>query len=364
MGFGDKFRKLFESGNVKDENLKSQDEEETSPKADNSQDNDIKFDFGYLDNLIHQGDSKHFVLSRDIRFENYESDFYEGGVILDIDGLVIDGNGKTIDGANKSRIFIVTGRNITLKNITFKNGCTHLDLDAVLFNDGGAVFVQIGASLNLINCKFINNVSQWNGGAIVNYGRLNSKNNVFKDNYSKRFGGAIVNYEVLALGEDRFEGNHSQSVAAIFNRNYLRISDDIVLLNNESDDSAPPILNNNLIEIDNVELNFDESVYGMGRISQYSGHEDSNENPENASGYHTIKRREWEKRDSHNHLSCLSILSDEDILETACNEGEMTGASYNEVYSNGWKYAIIFISSTFNDMHAERDYLVKEVFPN
>ena len=363
MGFGDKFRKLFESGNVKDENLKSQDEEETSPKADNSQDNDIKFDFGYLDNLIHQGDSKHFVLSRDIRFENYESDFYEGGVILDIDGLVIDGNGKTIDGANKSRIFIVTGRNITLKNITFKNGCTHLDLDAVLFNDGGAVFVQIGASLNLINCKFINNVSQWNGGAIVNYGRLNSKNNVFKDNYSKRFGGAIVNYEVLALGEDRFEGNHSQSAAAIFNRNYLRISDDIVLLNNESDDSAPPILNNNLIEIDNVELNFDESVYGMGRISQYSGHEDSNENPENASGYHTIKRREWEKRDSHNHLSCLSILSDEDILETACNEEEMTGASYNEVYSNGWKYAIIFISSTFNDMHAERDYLVKEVFP-
>ena len=28
-----------------------------------------------------------------------------------------------------------------------------------------------------------------------------------------------------------------------------------------------------------------------------------------------------------------------------------------------WKDAIVFISSTFNDMHAERDYLVKEVFP-
>ena len=29
----------------------------------------------------------------------------------------------------------------------------------------------------------------------------------------------------------------------------------------------------------------------------------------------------------------------------------------------GWETVHIFISSTFNDMHAERDYLVKEVFP-
>ena len=28
-----------------------------------------------------------------------------------------------------------------------------------------------------------------------------------------------------------------------------------------------------------------------------------------------------------------------------------------------WKYATVFISSSFNDMHAERDYLIKEVFP-
>ena len=28
-----------------------------------------------------------------------------------------------------------------------------------------------------------------------------------------------------------------------------------------------------------------------------------------------------------------------------------------------WKDVHIFISSTFNDMHAERDYLVKKVFP-
>jgi len=28
-----------------------------------------------------------------------------------------------------------------------------------------------------------------------------------------------------------------------------------------------------------------------------------------------------------------------------------------------WKTVTVFISSTFNDMHAERDYMVKRVFP-
>ena len=31
--------------------------------------------------------------------------------------------------------------------------------------------------------------------------------------------------------------------------------------------------------------------------------------------------------------------------------------------SKGWENVYVFISSTFNDMHAERDYLVKRVFP-
>ena len=107
-------------------------------------------DFLYLDNLIHSG-QKEIVLSENISFKLHEIDFYEGGIHLDMDNLIIDGNGRTIDGANRSRIFIITGRNITLKNIIFKNGYVSKDYDAPLFNDGGSIFVQIGASLNLIN---------------------------------------------------------------------------------------------------------------------------------------------------------------------------------------------------------------------
>jgi hypothetical protein len=31
--------------------------------------------------------------------------------------------------------------------------------------------------------------------------------------------------------------------------------------------------------------------------------------------------------------------------------------------AQAWETVHVFVSSTFNDMHAERDYLVKEVFP-
>ena len=31
--------------------------------------------------------------------------------------------------------------------------------------------------------------------------------------------------------------------------------------------------------------------------------------------------------------------------------------------ATAWQRVYVFVSSTFNDMHAERDYLVKRVFP-
>ena len=31
--------------------------------------------------------------------------------------------------------------------------------------------------------------------------------------------------------------------------------------------------------------------------------------------------------------------------------------------SSNWENGYVFFSSTFNDMHAERNYLVKQVFP-
>ena len=102
------------------------------------------FDFGHLDRIIHKSNEKEIFLEDDILFENYEKEYYEGGIELDIDDLVIDGNGKTIDGDGKSRIFTVTGKNITLKNITFKNGKSHKNYDNKLNNHGGVLRITKG----------------------------------------------------------------------------------------------------------------------------------------------------------------------------------------------------------------------------
>lgn len=40
-----------------------------------------------------------------------------------------------------------------------------------------------------------------------------------------------------------------------------------------------------------------------------------------------------------------------------------TKGERNEVRTMQWKTVYVFVSSTFNDMHAERDMLVKRVFP-
>ncbi len=152
------------------------------------------FDFGHLDRIIHKSNEKEIFLEDDILFENYEKEYYEGGIELDIDDLVIDGNGKTIDGDGKSRIFTVTGKNITLKNITFKNGKSHKNYDNKLNNHGGVLRITKGANLTVKNCKFLNNTSEEYGGAISNSGELNICESQISHNISKSHGGAIFNY--------------------------------------------------------------------------------------------------------------------------------------------------------------------------
>ena len=79
---------------------------------------------------------------------------------------------------------------------------------------------------------------------------------------------------------------------------------------------------------------------------------------------------ELSNQNSKISIEDLTDGSDDDLQTSQKNmysdfisnmDGEES-ADLNSTY-NKWKYAYVFISSTFNDMHAERDYLVKEVFP-
>ncbi len=150
------------------------------------------FDFGYLDRKIRESSENKIILDEDICLEKYEKDYYEGGIELDSDDLVIDGNGHTIDGDGMSRIFIVTGKNITLKNIIFKNGLSHRNYDNFLNNNGGAIKIN-HINLTIKNCEFANNKSEDNGGAVNNDGgEVNIVESIFNENTAKE-GGALNN---------------------------------------------------------------------------------------------------------------------------------------------------------------------------
>ena len=169
-----------------------------------------KINFGehsYLDKKIHENSKKEIILNHDIYLENYEMDYYEGGIELDVDGLVIEGNGNMIDGKGKSRIFIITGNNITLKNIIFKNGYAHKNYDNLLNSSGGALLINHNIKLNVINCKFINNSSEDDGGAIDNKGELTIQKSAFNQNMAGHYGGAITNRSKLTIIDSSIMGN-------------------------------------------------------------------------------------------------------------------------------------------------------------
>lgn len=193
--------------------------------------NEFKFDFGYLDKKIHESETKEVLLSEDITFQDYETEFYEGGIELDIDGMVIDGNGKTIDAAKSSRIFTVTGDNITLKNIVFKNGYVERGIVDCFNNGGGAIRINSNCRLTINDCTFANHRCEENGGAIYNRGNLTIDSSKFTNirlNNPKFFGGlgvVIYNDGTLNIASSEFSNSTPDDTASetIFNNDEAKL---------------------------------------------------------------------------------------------------------------------------------------------
>lgn len=72
--------------------------------------------------------------------------------------ITIDGNGYTLNANKQSSIFRITGNNVVLKNIIFKNGKRN--------NAFGGAIEWNGVNGTVINCSFINNTV--NGGTSTN----------------------------------------------------------------------------------------------------------------------------------------------------------------------------------------------------
>jgi len=111
-------------------------------------------------------------LTKDYAFNNATDN--NTGILISKDNFVLNGNGHTIDAKNQSRIFNITGTNITLNNLILTGGNAE---------KGGAIYTT--GSLILNNVTFIDNYTTKEGGAIelLSDNVLNINNSKFIDNY-------------------------------------------------------------------------------------------------------------------------------------------------------------------------------------
>ena len=176
MGLFDKFKKTNNSKIVED--------------SKNTIGSEVR-NFWYLDDLIHSG-SKEIVLDSDIKLDKKEKSTYLDGIELDVDDIVIDGNGHTIDAQGKVRIFFCTGKNITIKNITLKEGCSENKKSA--YNERGGAIYNDSGEITIIETTFIKNRSNEHGGAIYNFaGKITITESTFTQNNTMLCGGSIHN---------------------------------------------------------------------------------------------------------------------------------------------------------------------------
>lgn len=100
-----------------------------------------------------------FDIHSDYAFSSESDDSY---VIIDKNNFTINGNNHVIDGNDKSRIFFISGGNITINDLLFINAN---------FTQGGAIYSLGNITLN--NVTFISNTANRGGSVYIDFGELN-----------------------------------------------------------------------------------------------------------------------------------------------------------------------------------------------
>lgn len=161
--------------------------------------------FAYLDDLIKKGNGK-IKLKYNIRMNEDEKSRFENGILIDRD-CIIDGRGHSIDAKRQGRIFRLENGEITLKNLTLKNGYAQEEMN------GGAIRNARTAKTTLYSVKLVENEASYNGGAIINRGEMRIINTSFNNNKAEfEGGGAIYNkkHGRIELRDCIFHENESQ----------------------------------------------------------------------------------------------------------------------------------------------------------
>ena len=140
--------------------------------------------------------------------------------------IIIEGNNSTLIASKTRHFNVLAGQNLTLKNLTLKNG---------IANTGGSILVKTTNNHNLLleNVIIKNNEAIY-GGAIYSYGDIIIKNSKILLNKAIKQGGGIWCYKNVTMNDSLVNLNH---ITEISNDNHgagIVINDGILLLSNSS----------------------------------------------------------------------------------------------------------------------------------
>ena len=142
---------------------------------------DSKSTFNDLQNNITNSENV-LNLNNDYKFDNGTDN--STGVRIQKNDYVIEGNGRTIDANYQSRIFIVTGNNITINNLKLINAFS---------NAGCAIYINEGSSLILNNVTFEKNFASVEATILVNTNSsLTINGGIFNDNFAAEATGMVA----------------------------------------------------------------------------------------------------------------------------------------------------------------------------
>ena len=159
---------------------------------------------------------------------NSESD--KGYVEISKSDFTINGNNHVIDGNRQSGIFNITGNNVTIKNLIFKNGKS--ETGGIIDSTGEVTLRNVTFITN--NMTFLSDHITYNGGAIANHGgKINCYDSRFIDNHAESGSAIFIQNGELNVKNTNFTSSISnkygqiwvkESSATIDGANFINIS--------------------------------------------------------------------------------------------------------------------------------------------
>lgn len=195
---------------------------------------------GYTINVT---DAGKFTINDDnsVNLESSVSDFYQTG---------------------QGAVFANLGGTVNIQNSAFSNNSSRYGGSVVYQNNFG--------SLNISNSAFLNNsVTRSNGGVIYNQYRTTAviDGSFFQGNSASQYGGVIFNDGDVSVSNSVFNSNTAYSGAAIYNSSNLNISNSLFINNNGSQDVGA-VYTTGMMEVSDSVFSNNTGITG-GAIGNY-----------------------------------------------------------------------------------------------